>query len=184
MAGHLDSQTFPSVLIDDRQQPESASAGLDEVVSPDVVRTAGAQTNARSVATGVHASVFPASTPPASDALHSLMVDPPAGSPQQGRDPTIAIATKPTGQGDDGPRQGILVGSSDASMALGGPGLAEHSTSPAFRDTQRLTDAPPTDAPGLAVSPCDLPSACPRSQPPSSSECSPADLQPLGLIHL
>ena len=73
-------------------------------------------------------------------ALHSLMVDPPAGSPQQGRDPTIAIATKPTGQGDDGPRQGILVGSSNASMALGGPGLAEHSTSPAFRDTQRLTD--------------------------------------------
>ena len=86
--------------------------------------------------------------------------------------------------------EGILVESSNASMALGGPGLAEHSTSPAYRrDIQRpYRHAPPTagDAPGLAVRECDLlqnllvqGQVCNRS--PQASVLLLEDLQPLGL---
>ena len=74
-----------------------------------------------------------------------------------------------------------------------GPGLAEHSTSPAVpRHPTPYRHAPPTagDAPGFAVSPCDLLQnlPCPRSglQPPLLKRvfsCS-RTFNPLGLIHL
>ena len=72
---------------------------------------------------------------PPPDRLDPLVIDAPAGLPQQGRDPAVAIAAIAPGQLDDvGGQRHLVIDSCLGSLALGRAVLPEHRAGPALRD--------------------------------------------------
>jgi hypothetical protein len=66
---------------------------------------------------------------PTPDALHSIFSHLPAGSPQQRRDPAVAVSPVRTGQGNDRLGQRIFIHSLDRHVALGSTPLLHQSAS-------------------------------------------------------
>ena len=114
--GDQDGETFPGVLVDDRQHPEGPTImcpGQDEGVGSDVVRPARSETDAGPVVEPQPPPLrlllgnFQPLAPP--DAFDPLVVDDPTLGPEHRRDAAIAVAAILTGQPDDRRRQRRLV---------------------------------------------------------------------------
>lgn len=76
------------------------------------------------------------------DATDAVLANIPTGLIQQGRDPAIAVPTILRTQGDDGPRQGILVSPNRGNTTLRSPRLADDVAGVTFREAILLPDAP------------------------------------------
>ena len=84
----------------------------------------------------------PLATP---DALNPILAHAPACDPQQGRDPSIAIAAILGSKGDDGSGQCILIRPHRRNIVLGSAGLADDAAGVTLRETVLLAD--PVDCP-------------------------------------
>ena len=119
-------------------------AVMHEVVGPDVVRPLGTQADAGAV-------VQPEPTPlrlfaghlqplASPQALDPLVVDLPAGVPQQGRNPPIAVTTVPAGQLDHVRDQAVLVVTAARGTTLGRAMLTQHPAGAALRGPELVTN--------------------------------------------
>jgi len=136
---HTDRQALAGEFIDHTQHAKHLAvmcAVLDEIVRPDMALVHRPQPDAGTIIQPetaafrlFHWNLEPF-TPP--DAIDALLIHMPAVSPQQGRDPAVAIPAKPLCQGDDGRCQHILVVARNAWFALGRAVLADHTAGPAF----------------------------------------------------
>ena len=117
---------------------------MHEVVGPDVVRPLGTQPDAGAV-------VQPEPTPlrlfaghlqplASPQALDPLVVDLPAGVPQQGRNPPIAVTTVPAGQFDHVRDQAVLVVTAARGTTLGRAMLTQHPAGTAPRGPEPVTN--------------------------------------------
>ncbi len=146
-SGHVNGQTFAGVLIDQRQHPQRPTIvrpGMHEVVGPDMVLPARPQTDAGAVVEpqptsfgllGRHLQTLPSP-----QALHALVIHPPALPPQQCRDPAIAIATILTGQFHNPFHQPRLVVWHMRLTPLCGSRLTQNPACPPFRDPELLSN--------------------------------------------
>ena len=73
-------------------------------------------------------------------ALDPLVVDLPAGVPQQGRNPPIAVTTVPAGQFDHVCDQAVLVVTAARDTTLGRAMLTQHPAGAAFRGPEPITN--------------------------------------------
>ena len=112
--------------------------GGHEVIAPDVIAPFRPQPNAGPI-------VQPQPTPrslflgdfqalPAPDAADTVLANIPPRGLQQGRDPAIAVPTVLRSQGDNGPRQPILVSPNRGDISLCSPWLADDAAGAAFRE--------------------------------------------------
>lgn len=112
-------------------------AVLDEVVRPDVTGPLRPQAHARAVvepeASPLRLSGWDFEPLPPPDALDPLHVDRPAVTPEQGRDPAVAVASILQSQGDDGGCQGGLVFGHHGALTLRRTMLAQDTAGEAFR---------------------------------------------------
>ena len=140
-----DGQALPAELVDHHQHPERpavAGAVLDEVVGPDVVRAprpepdAGPVVQPRPAPLGLPARhLEPLAAP---DPLHPFRVHPPAGRPEQGGDPAVAVPPVQARQPHDRGGQRLLVRPPAGRVALDGPVLAQGPAGPPLGDPERL----------------------------------------------
>src|SRR6516162_8342388 len=93
------------------------------------------------------------------DTLHPILPHAPPGVPEQRRDSSVPVAPILAGQRDNGPRQGILIGSVDRRVALAAAPLTQQPAGVPFRQPVLSPSvchrAPP--ARGLEVSLGDIP---------------------------
>jgi hypothetical protein len=132
-----DRQALPAELVHDHEHPEHLAvtrAVLDEVVRPDVVRALGPETHAGAVVQPQPAPLRllawhlePLAAP---DPLDPLRVHPPAGGPQQGGDPPVAVAAVRARERDDVGRQQLLVRPGLGGVALHGAVLPQGPAGP------------------------------------------------------
>jgi len=119
-------------------------AVLNEVVGPDVVRPAWAETDTRTVvepqpaALRLFAGNLEPLAPP--DAPHSLDVDWPAIGPQQCGDPTVAITAIRGCKANGGLGQGILIVPQDRPVPLGRTMLTQNLARPSLGDLKNTPD--------------------------------------------
>lgn len=136
-------QAFPGIFIDDRQEPQRqpvAGAPMDEVVAPHVVGALGPQPHAGAV---VQPEPPARPLPPGNlepllppDALHPLVVDPPAFLFQKSGDPAVAVTPVVLGQADYvSPQPGLVVGLTGP-VSLGRSRLPQHPAPPTFGNGQ------------------------------------------------
>jgi hypothetical protein len=113
---HIDAQALACELVHDNQHPERPAVFrpcLHEVVRPDMIATLRPPAYARAViqpeaaASGLLLRHSKALLTP--DPLDTLVVHSPALSPEQRRDPPVAVSPVRRGQFDDPPRQRLLV---------------------------------------------------------------------------
>src|ERR671912_1193787 len=128
-----DRQAFAGELVEDIEHPDLPAVmgpGLDKVVGPDVVGVLRPQADAGTVVEpeppflrllGRHLQPLPSPDP-----LHPLEVHHPAGSPQHGGDPPIAVAAVLDGKGDNVGREPLLVVRGRRDLALRRAVLSEH----------------------------------------------------------
>src|SRR5204863_2169020 len=153
-AGYADGQAFVSELVDDVEHAEFASimgALLEEVVGPDVVAALGSQPDAGSViqpqacALGLPGGdLQPLASP---DPFDPLVVDQPAGPPQQLGDLAIAVAAILPGQLDDVGGQPLFILTAPRHLTLRRAMLPERRTGPALGNRQRLSNMRDAGAP-------------------------------------
>ena len=137
LAAHTNCQALAGELVDDVEHAVLASvvrAVLDEVVGPDVVGVlrpqpgAGAVVEPQPPTFGLllwHLEPLPSPQP-----LDPLAVHHPAGSPEQGGDPAIAVAAVLGGERDDvGGQRRLIVGPARR-LALRGAVLSENPAGP------------------------------------------------------
>ncbi len=133
------SEAFPGVLVNDREHPKRFAVNgsvSHEVVRPDVIRTFGTEPDARTVTQpqplpfrllGRHFESFLSP-----DAFDSLAIDMPTCLPEQGGDPTVAIAAILGGQFGDSYRQGRFIRAHLRQPALDRPMLLERLARPSL----------------------------------------------------
>jgi hypothetical protein len=151
LAGDTDRQAFVGKLVNDIEDPISASivgAVLDKVVGPDVIAVLRPQPDARSVGQPEPASfglfigdLQPLASP---DALDPLVVDYPARLAQQPRDLAIAVAAVLLGKLDSIGGETLLVLTAARDLALRRAMLPERRAGATLGDMQlrsRLLDA-------------------------------------------
>ena len=130
-------------LVDDVEHAEPApivGAVFDEVVGPDVIAVLGPEPDTGAVVQPQSAplrlpgwNLQPLASP---DSLHPLVIDEPAGPPQQLGNLAIAIAAILPGQLDDVSRQPLLIITALRDLALCRAMLAERRTGAALGDGQ------------------------------------------------
>src|SRR5499427_9319306 len=143
LAGDTDRQAFVGKLVNDIEHPISASivgAVLDKVVGPDVIAVLRPQPDARSVRQPKSAALRllmgnlePLASP---DTLDPLVVDEPAGLPQQPGDLAIAVAAVLPGKLDDIGRETLFVVTTARELALRRAMLPERRTGAALGNMQ------------------------------------------------
>jgi len=141
---HPDRQSLAGEFIDDVEHAQLAAvirAVLDEIIGPDMVGPFRLQPDAGAV---IQPQPGPLRLPlwhlqplPAPDPLDALLVHQPAGTPQQRRDPPVAVAAILPGQGNDVGRQRRFVIRCLGDLALRRPWLAEHAAGKPLRYPER-----------------------------------------------
>ena len=147
LAADPDGQALMGELIDDVEGAELAAIVgplLDEVIGPDVIPALGPKPDAGAVAEpqppafrlpGRHLQPFLAPDP-----LDALVVDHPAGVPQQGADLAIAISAVLTCQLDQVGREVFVVVAAPRHLALRRSMLTERPAGAALGNVQHITD--------------------------------------------
>jgi hypothetical protein len=133
------------VFVDQVEKPYAAAImrpSTDEVVAPYMVPPFRPKPHARSIVEPQPApwllllwNLQPLATP---DTLHAILAYPPAGPPQQRRDPTVAITTVLAGKLNDRLRERIFVFPPDRTITLRAARLVGKPACPALRQPMPL----------------------------------------------
>lgn len=144
---HLQRETNPIVLVDERQDAQAATVvglALDEVEAPDVIAMERPQPYAGAIVQPQPASrpmllrdLEPLTTP---DPLNPVLAHLPPGCLQQRGDTAVTVASVLGRQGDDGAGQRILVSRYRGHVALRAPVLADDPAGVALREAVLLLD--------------------------------------------
>src|ERR1035438_9593122 len=137
---HPQPQALPRILVDQHQDAQRSSIvrhRFHKIVAPHMIRPLPAQPDTRAIVQPqpsprfLLGGYFQPFAPP--DALHAIFPHSPARTPQQRRNPPVAVASVLRGQLDDVSRQCILVVALHRLVALGPAPLLQQPASMAFR---------------------------------------------------